>query len=378
MRLLMNATIIRSEGGVTLLQHLVEQIQEEAPDVEVILYIHPTLLPKIQASERIQVIPHQVGGYLKRLFWEQWTLPRLLYRHRVDRLLSFGNTGPLFAPCPQILYLQQAIPYADFQPQAHRLRWRGLAWLLKILIGVAQLGSRRIIVPTSWLVEPLRKSVLGQLPRDRYVVSPPGTLTYPQGTMTDAERQLLEAVCDWRASGYRVLIYPTFLAPYKNIPFLLEAISHLTSEWAGRFKLLLTFDEQSPEYFPCKPEILQELRRRNLSPETVMLTGVLSRTCLQELYQRVDVLVFPSLVETLGLPLLEAMAAGVPIVASETAYAREVCEEAAFYGKTPQAFAEAIRTLLTQEDVYWRQQEAARCRSRQFLWPPHVQAILTD
>ncbi len=387
MRLLFNATNLRSQGGVILLGHLLQAFLEARPDLEILLYVNPELHARLpHFPERVETVLFRPQGYLGRFRWEQHTLPGIVRRRQVDVLFSFGNTGPRYPGCRQILYVQQAIPYTDYEPPSHRTRWRLFQALYGWLIGLAQLGSDRIVVPTRWLVGPMRASIGGKKPESAYRVSPPGLPELGgDGALSVRETGLLAQVEEWKAQGEAILLYPCYLAPYKHLPFLLEAVARLAKTASRPFKLLLTFNRASPEYFPCRAEVFSALDRLGLEGQSVILTGELSREAMARLYPLTDALVFPSLVETLGLPLLEALAFGVPVVAlardlpaKTAAFARDICGEAALYAApdTPDEMADRLAELLQNEPHRQTLAEAAKTRAKAFSWRQHATDIL--
>jgi glycosyltransferase involved in cell wall biosynthesis len=393
-RLLFNATNIRSEGGVVLIRHLLEGFLADAPEMRILLYLNPELTGRladfVAGYPRIELVSFRPHGSWGRLRWEQVTLPGIIHQQKVDILFSFGNTGPIFPGCRQILYLQQSIPFTDYVPDGHRLQWWIFQRLYGFLIGLVQLGSCRVVAPTSWLVPPLRRSVLFLKRKTAYRVTLPGIPALPPlptgGTFSASEIELLERMETWRASDERILLYPCYLAPYKNIPWLLEAIAHLEAAAPPPFRLLLTFNRESGEYFPCKKYIFKALER--LDSERVVLTGSLSRYAMAEVYRMADILVFPSLVETLGLPLLEAMSHGIPVVtvqsekqpATQAAFAREICADAALYAEPddPAGFAAQVGKLLADPMLAFETGQKGLSRISEISWEAHIRTILAD
>ena len=404
MRLLFNATNLRSEGGVILMQNLLESFLAHAPDLQIRLYLNPELHERVKGiltesqtdnpgnPTRIEIIPFRPRGALKRFAWEQISLPRLIRKHQIDILFSFGNTGPLFPGCRQILYLQQAIPYSSYIPPGQpllQLRWLGFKALYGFLIGLTQLGSQKIVVPTGWLVRPLQRSIAGLKPAHAYSITLPGNPGIREKRdakrFTDSELTLLSQLEKWRASEEKILFYPCYLAPYKNIPFLLKALHLLAQQEPPPFRLILTFNDDSREYFPCRAQVLEALSDC-AARERVVLSGSLGRDMIAELYRLSDILVFPSLVETLGLPLLEAMSHGIAVVATQNeqpdatqaAFAREICGSAALYAPPQDVaqFAAHLRTLLTNPQLAFDLGQEGLSRVQDLSWHAHVQAIL--
>lgn len=402
MRLLFNATNLRSEGGVILMERmLAEMLAYTGPDgknppLHMLLYHNPELGQRIQrfieklpeeTQNRLELVPLRKPDGWQRFFWEQVSLPKIIRDKQVDVLFSFGNTGPLFPGCRQILYLQQSIPHSQFRPKRHYFKWLRFQWLYGFLINLAQLGSQRIIIPTQWTIEPMRQSILYKKPLDAYRVSLPGLPALDTDSREGAppkELNVLQQITQWKEAGDKILLYPCFLSPYKNIPALLEAIRKISDDTPS-FKLVLTFNGESQEYFPCKQDVMAVVSK--CPRKQVVLAGTLSRGTLAKVYAMTDMLIFPSLVETLGLPLLEALSLGIPIVAmdgesvgkpTEGSFAKEICQDAALYappGK-PQALADQIQRLLKDENLAKELSQNGLKRASQLSWTEHIRQIL--
>src|SRR3954468_24654707 len=103
MRLLIYAPAARMGGARTHLLGLVPELAAIAPDDEVLLLAQPDLLaelPPLPATWSLRAMRAQEKGLLRRLAWEQVTLPRVAGRWRADVLLSFGAFVPLRSNCP--------------------------------------------------------------------------------------------------------------------------------------------------------------------------------------------------------------------------------------------------------------------------------------
>lgn len=384
-KMLFNATNLKSEGGVSLLFHFIESFLEYDPELEIVLYLNPILEARInkkfEGTAHFSVVPFKAEGNLKRFFWEQVTLPKIIKRDQFDSLFSFGNTGPLFPGCRQILYMHQPVPYTDFKPNSHRLAWEKFAQLFKFLVVLTQLGSDKIVVQTRWLIEPLRRSVFNFIPKERYIVSKPGIpeKNLEEATLTDTEEKLIAQLITEKEAGTKLLFYPSFLSPYKNIPYLLTAIHHLKSMTERPFKLILTFNRDSNEYFPCKDEIFETIDRLELNEsKELCLTDSLGRLAVSKIYEMTDILCFPSLAETLGMPQLEAMSLSIPIVAVDVDYARDVCGDGAQYAdkNKPTQFAEHLANIINNPDEARNWQQKSHEQLPRFNWENNAKNIL--
>jgi glycosyltransferase involved in cell wall biosynthesis len=99
---------------------------------------------------------------------------------------------------------------------------------------------------------------------------------------------------------------------------------------------------------------------------------------LHQVYSQAGAYVTPAYTETFAHPLVEAMASGVPVVASDLAVHREICGDAAAYfpAFAPQRLAESVATVLSSPALAKELGSAGLRRSRDFSWLDHVAAIL--
>lgn len=162
----------------------------------------------------------------------------------------------------------------------------------------------------------------------------------------------------------RFLLYPANLWPHKNHARLLRAFAALRD---ADLRLLLvgqTYGRPLPG--PA------DARVRHL--------GYVSDDTLATLYRRATAVVFPSLIEGFGLPLLEAMASGCPVAASDDGAVAEVCGGAAllFDPRSEDAIADAMRRLSSDRALAMRLRDEGILRASTFTWrrcaAAHVEA----
>jgi glycosyltransferase involved in cell wall biosynthesis len=99
---------------------------------------------------------------------------------------------------------------------------------------------------------------------------------------------------------------------------------------------------------------------------------------LHHVYRACDLYVTPAYAETFAHPLVEAMASGLPIVASDLPVHKEVCGDAAQYFSrfSPEALAKAVARIAGSWDLKAQLSQAGKKRSRQFSWGEHVEQVL--
>jgi glycosyltransferase involved in cell wall biosynthesis len=175
------------------------------------------------------------------------------------------------------------------------------------------------------------------------------------------------------------LIYVSLYSEHKNLSTLLKAMPLLNRDATRKFALKTTVNPgwEGGAWTVTHKEDLALARQPDVAPWVEFL-GPLGRQQVQELYREGDLFVFPSLCESFGHPTVEAMAHGLPIVASDTPVNREICGEAAVYFSplNPEDLARQIRLLAA--DAPLRQQLSARGQEQartQFRWDTHVRRI---
>jgi glycosyltransferase involved in cell wall biosynthesis len=165
-----------------------------------------------------------------------------------------------------------------------------------------------------------------------------------------------------RLGSKRALLTLSAKRPHKNLLTLIGALARIPQE--RRPKLIM------PGY-PTWHE--QELRRHAEAlgvADDLLLLGWVSEPELEGLWQLADAFVYPSLYEGFGLPVLEAMARGVPVACSNASSLPEVAGDAAmlFDPRSESKIAAAIERLLSDESEAERLRRAGIERAKQFTW----------
>jgi glycosyltransferase involved in cell wall biosynthesis len=297
----------------------------------------------VRASRR----PEWVAG-------EQLLLPPLAARARVDLLHSLASTAPGFGPFRRVVTVHDLI-YARF-PEAHAgLRSLGM----RALVPLAVRRSDRVIADSQSTSRDL-VDLLG-VPSAKIDVVPLGL-----GTVARVPAAPEDAVRRRLALGERpVLLSLSAKRPHKNLAVLLEALALLDE----RPVLVLAGYATAYE---------RELRTRAHElglDDDVRWPGWLEAAELEGLWALSRAFVFPSLNEGFGLPVLEAMARGVPVACSTAASLPEVAGSAAllFDPRDPRAIAAALARIPAEAD---RLRRAGRERAAEFTWERSARATL--
>jgi glycosyltransferase involved in cell wall biosynthesis len=167
------------------------------------------------------------------------------------------------------------------------------------------------------------------------------------------------------------VLYAGNVKPHKNLERLIEAFFLVRSRGLDHLKLVMIGDDIS------KYAALRRAVHRHQLHKYVRFLGYLPEETLAVLYRLAGVFVFPSLYEGFGLPPLEAMASGTPVVTSNVSSLPEVAGDAAVLVDPydPQSIADGIYAVLTDEHLRRELRHKGLSRARQFSWEASVRRV---
>lgn len=298
----------------------------------------------------VAIAPEGGAGVIAGHLWEQAILPLRLKRS--DMLFSPANSGPLCVR-RQVVTIHDVVTL-------DRPEWFGNAKAALYRAITPRLARRVARVIT--ISEYSKQRLLAHVPMDerRIVVIPNGVDARfcPQDASTvDRMRATL------RLPGGRYVLSVGTLEPRKNVPRLLQAWSQVVGSLPDDIGLVLTGKQDQAELF-ARVSGLDAL------PPRVHLTGHVSDALLPALYAGATALAFPSLYEGFGLPPLEAMASGVPVLSGNLTSLPEVVGDAGVMVDPTdvEAIADGLRRLLLDEGLRQSMIPKGLARAAQFSW----------
>lgn len=301
-----------------------------------------------QPNVRCVALDFAARNRIQRIVREQIQLPVAVGHERIDVLWSPGYTAPVLAPCRQVVSILD-MQYKAFPQDLSRLAY----WATSVLVPLAARRTDHVLT----LSEFSRAEILEHVP-----ISPSRVqVVYPavDGVFRVAasEQARLSIVPE---GAYVLCVANTY--PHKNVHTLVRAMDRVMSEHPVR--LVLVGGEGRGE------QEVQAALDGIRHPDRIIRLRGLSRERLAALYQGAAVFAFPSLYEGFGLPVLEAMAAGIPVVASRCGSIPEVGGDCIrYFDGTADDGARCLGEILamTEEDRR-RMVEAARARAGSFCW----------
>jgi glycosyltransferase involved in cell wall biosynthesis len=274
-----------------------------------------------------------------RILWEQTVLPIAALRHELDVLLNPGFTAPVLAPCACVTV------FHDLQHKRHpeHFRWFDLPFW-KLLLWASAHRSRRLIAVSEATRDDLVR--VYRLPPARISVVHHGV--EPDFFKLDRTRTEPFVLC------------VSTLHPHKNLDRLIRAYARRKRDWR------LTIVGMRGFFAEALDLLVAELGVK----DTVQLTGWIPRDELLRLYARAHAFVYPSTFEGFGMPVLEAMAAGIPVACSDIPPLREVAGDAVLFFDPlkEDAISTALDRVVTEAPLRAQLTDAGPKRAGQFTW----------
>lgn len=339
-------------GNCSYIRNLVESLLVLDRENDYVLYVthreHP-YLRRFEGRPRVRIQPLGTGHALGRWL----TLGRRARRDGVD-ILHVQYVAPLFFGGRLIVSVHD-LAYKDL-PELFPARLR---FYLRTLVPLSLRGASCVLT----LSEFSRSSLAARYPSyaGKIRVIP---LAASPGLRGGADRVLSPAVRRKLGIRGKFILYVGRLDARKNLSVLLQAFSSLKRTRRIPHQLVVV---GRMDFWP--PALQREWDRNEFKADIVR-TGLVAEGNLAALYSSADVFVFPSLYEGFGLPVLEAMACGCPVVCSNTSSLPEVVGQAALLvsAGASDPLAEGILRIISDRRLRTGLKKKGLERARRFSW----------
>ncbi len=289
-----------------------------------------------------------------RILWEQGLQPWVIRRERLHLLHALAYVTPVIAPCPTVVTVHDLsfVRYPEAFRPLNRL-------YLRVMTRRSVFRARRIITDSRSTQNDL--VTLWGVSADRISVVPIGV----EGDYRPAPAAEVEAFRRHRGLPDRFVLYLGTLEPRKNVTAAIAAFARWVQATGDRKTWLVVAGAKGWYY----QTVFARVQALGLA-DRVLFPGYVPAAELPAWYRAAEVFVYPSLYEGFGLPPLEAMACGTPVITSNTSSLPEVVGDAALLVDPydVEAIAEALARLLEDEELRQRLREAGLARARQFSW----------
>lgn len=353
MRIAIDASTISTQGGPrTYVLGLIDALLRIDPDNEyIVFYNDPVHIGRFPAAKELVL---SGKNPLARLWREHVLLPRACMRERVDLLHCPKSAIPYFSPCPVVVTLHDLIPlkHPETEKFAAQLYWRLqipiAARRSSFIITDSEHARQEILEDFGSLPEKVKAIMLGFDPR----------MTKPRDVADG------DVVCRKYGLPSEYLLYVGTIQPRKNLDTLIQAFYRL--KCGGQFDHKLVIVGRKGWLYE---QLFNSIMELGLESD-IIFTGFVPDEELPFIYDRAKVFLYLSLFEGFGLPPLEAMACGVPVITSNTTSLPEVVSNAGITVSPTDvdAVALAIRRVLADPQLAEEMREAGRNRAEHFSW----------
>jgi glycosyltransferase involved in cell wall biosynthesis len=352
-------------GGVEAYpRELLAALRRSAPELELILYCAPEALDWLDeqpwsAGTTVRPAPGPSRNKPLRALLEQSWLPACARRDSVQLLHSLNATAPIRCPVPSVVTVHDLI-FRHFPATFPAAARAGL----ETIVPRAAHRAAAVLADSSWAKTDIVDGLRVAPERVHVAELAPASLGEVEPTAeTDLRRR-------YGLGEAELVLCVSAAFVHKNLPRLIDAMAPLTAE---RDLLLLLAGHAGQD-----ADALAAHARGNGLSDRVRLTGWIPRADLEGLYRASRLFVYPSLMEGFGLPVLEAMARGLPVACSTAPALTEVTGGAAalFDPRDTTAMTSTIRRLL--DDPQRRAQLIAQGHARvgAFSWERCAQRTL--
>jgi glycosyltransferase involved in cell wall biosynthesis len=376
--LFINALSASAGGGLTYVRNVLP-ILSRRRDTRTTLLVGEALRKEFEGFKDL-CVPKESGlaSAGGRFCYEQLALPSLIRRARADVLLSTGNFALFRSPVPQILLSRNALYTSSDSDRDLRERGDYRLWMDTKIKGVLARWSVQAaectVAPSETFAAVLRQWSGRSVAAIHHGFNRSGFFRDRVALPPDVEVTLAALQCDLR------VLFVSHYNYYRNFETLIRAMAIVKKRiHPATLRLILTCKIQSeanPGSYQAESAAAL-IERLDLRQEVVEL-GAVPYPALHHLYRRCDVYATAAYAETFAHPLVEAMASGLPVVASDLPVHREICGPAAMYFPRFSFEQLAERIIHVSQSVQRKTEmrELGLSRSQDFSWDRHVEQLL--
>ena len=337
------------------------QLQQMDHENEYFVFVAPGPDRCVKDSERVHVVEVKGNFYPT---WEQLSLPRAVKKAGVDLLHCTSNTAPLRCPVPLVLTLHDIIFLEPRDKQNHSL-YQNMGWLYRRLVVPRILDKcRRIITVSNFECQNIISKL--NIPQQRMAMIYNGYNEWFHPL--DDTQQVYKTYMD--QPGFLFFLGNT--DPKKNTERTLVAYSRYLSQSAVKRPLLMADLDRNYLDGIISRNGIEDIRSH------IFMPGYIPNAHLPYIYNAAFAFLYTSLRESFGIPLLEGMACGVPVITSNTSSMPEIGGPDAILVNPESAdeIASMLLRLETDAQFYEQKRQIGLQRAKLFSWRHTAEQLL--
>lgn len=339
----------------------IKELQQFDTHNEYFVFVAPGEDRCLEDSKNVHII--EIGGNIYPI-WEQITLPKAVSELKLDLLHCTSNTAPIWCSVPLVLTLHDII-FMEPRDKSNKSLYQNMGWLYRRLIVPRILKKCKYIITVSDFE---RNNIITELgiPSERMVMIYNGYNEWFK-PLKDLDMKYRKYI---KEPGYFFFLGNT--DPKKNTERTLIAYSKYLELSKVKRKLLMADLDKS-----YLDDIIVKNHIENIYPN-IQMPGYIVNSDLPYIYNNAFAFLYTSLRESFGIPLLEAMACGTPVITSNTSSMPEIGGRNAILvnPESPGEIAQMMIKLEKDRDFYDQQKELGIKRAKLFSWRQTAEQLL--
>ena len=339
----------------------IKELQQFDTHNEYFVFVAPGEDRCLEDSKNVHII--EIGGNIYPI-WEQITLPKAVSELKLDLLHCTSNTAPIRCSVPLVLTLHDII-FMEPRDKSNKSLYQNMGWLYRRLVVPRILKKCKYIITVSDFE---RNNIITRLgiPSERMVMIYNGYNEWFK-PLKDLDMKYRKYI---KEPGYFFFLGNT--DPKKNTERTLIAYSKYLELSKVKRKLLMADLDKS-----YLDDIIVKNHIENIYPN-IQMPGYIVNSDLPYIYNNAFAFLYTSLRESFGIPLLEAMACGTPVITSNTSSMPEIGGRNAILinPESPGEIAQMMIKLEKDRDFYDQQKELGIKRAKLFSWRQTAEQLL--
>ena len=339
----------------------IKELQKMDTKNEYFVFVAPGEDDCLEDTKNFHII--EIGGTFYPI-WEQITLPKAVKELNLDMLHCTSNTAPIRCKVPLILTLHDII-FLEPRDKNNKSLYQNMGWFYRRLVVPKILNKcQRIITVSNYEMNNIMSKL--NIPQERMAMIYNGYNEWFK-PINDTEHIFQKYI---EESGYFFFLGNT--DPKKNTERTLIAYAKYLERSSVKRKLLMA---------DLNKAYLDDIVKRNHLEEMmqhVVMPGYIVNSDLPYIYNNAFAFLYTSLRESFGIPLLEAMACGTPVITSNTSSMPEIggLEAILINPENPDEITDMMIRLEEDNEFYKKQKEIGLVRAEQFSWKQTAEHLL--
>lgn len=305
MRIMVFDVPAESGGALSVLEYFYNEYKDD----KINEYIFVISKPRLEETKNIKVLryPWIKKSWIHRIYFDNFIAPKLIRKNNIDKVFSLQNVIIPHTKISQTIYVHNSIPFSEYRFKFNEDK---LLWIYQNIIDKSIFKSikkaDKIIVQTQWMKKKCNDML--KIDSDKIEVRVPKIDIKVKKYFTCTKESI------------STFFYPASGVEFKNHAVIVKACLELKKQNINNYKVIFTLYGHENENIETLYKIVND---NNLPIEFI---GNISRTEVFEYYSK-SILIFPSFIETVGLPLIEASLHKSPIIVADCDYSHEVLKE---------------------------------------------------